>query len=256
MPNIDHLSYSSISSYLLCARAWKYRYVDKAHAPTAPALLFGSAFHDATEAYMLDKGGSAPLNHWAAAWGRTLENPRNADVDWGMDVPAEIEADGPRMLGAKKVVDHLADIKARGVREVEKRVELRVPGVPVPIIGYIDLITTDGVPGDFKTAARMWADAKAEEELQPLFYLAALNQQGIETPGWTFRHYVYAKGKDPYGKTFEVQHSPMALFGLFELIQSTWEAISANAYPMNGVGSWKCGPKYCEWWPQCRGKWA
>ena len=49
MNEIDHLSYSSIGSYLTCFRAWKYHYIDKLPEPTTPALIFSSAIHDTVE---------------------------------------------------------------------------------------------------------------------------------------------------------------------------------------------------------------
>lgn len=49
MLNIDHLSYSSISSFLTCGKAWKYRYIDKVQAPTSLSLVIGSAVHDVVE---------------------------------------------------------------------------------------------------------------------------------------------------------------------------------------------------------------
>ena len=49
---LDHLSYSSISTWLMCPRSWKYRYLDRVPVPTSPALMFGSAFHNTVEEYL------------------------------------------------------------------------------------------------------------------------------------------------------------------------------------------------------------
>ena len=38
---------------------------------------------------------------------------------------------------------------------IEKFVELKIKGILIPIIGYIDIITADS-PWDFKTSARSW----------------------------------------------------------------------------------------------------
>ena len=253
MPNLDHLSYSSISSYLLCGHAWFLHYVQKVPVPTAPALVIGSAWHDTVEEHL--RKGTDLGTAWGTAWRGQLE--RNPDIAWEVGENANtMAAVGERMAAAKLVKDMLAGVSDNFDAEhgaLERRVELHVPGVPIPVIGYIDIITKDGIAGDFKTAARMWSDAKAEGDLQSLFYLAALNQAGEATPRWAFRHYVVSKTQSPAGKMFEVEHTPGQMFWLFEMIESVWRAIDAEVYPKN-YSTWKCGPKYCEYYPLCRGR--
>lgn len=253
MAELEHLSYSSISSYLLCGHAWRLRYIDKISAPVSTALVFGSAVHGAIEGYL--RNGGSLQEHWAAAWSTQLE--RGQQVDWGVETPESLAEEGARILAAKKVQDGLAEIAANFAASgsIERRVEMRVPGVEAPIIGYIDIITRDGVPGDFKTAARMWSDSRAEDDLQSLFYLAALNQAGEAVPDWTFRHYVISKTQYPTMKTFEVRHSPGEIVWLFQLVQAAWQGIKADVYPMN-PSTWKCSPKYCEYWDRCRGRYG
>ncbi len=199
--------------------------------------------------------GSDPEVYWSEAWAWQQEH--NSNIEWGNETPDSIASDGLRLLRAKPVKDLIETLQSNwdsATCEIEKRVELRVPGVPVPVIGYIDIITRDGVPGDFKTTSRMWSDGKSSSELQPLFYLAALSQQGHQVPNWTFRHYVISRGRQPDAKIFEVQHQPGELFWLFEMIKSAWQGIEANIFPMN-PSTWKCSPQYCEYWPMCRGRW-
>ena len=257
MLSLDHLSYSSLNTYLLCGHAWRLHYIDKVPTPTATALIMGSAFHAIAESYI--KTG-APLEElWAQSLEKQLERNGEIACGDGLDPEAAIGAmreDGLRMVKAKPVAAMLATIRGNFDPEtcaIEKRVELRVPGVPVPIIGYIDVITKDGVPGDFKTAARMWSDGKADEELQPLFYLAALNQEGREVPGGTFRHYVFTKTAKPDARMFEVQHGLGEVFWLFGMIAAAWRGTEAGVFPMVPTG-WKCSPKFCEYYGMCRGK--
>lgn len=253
MANIEHLSYSSVSAYLLCGEAWRRRYVVKEPAPVASSIVLGSAFHGAIEAYL--KGAPDLEAAYEQAWAQQLE--RGQDVVWEDGQPDTVKADGLRMVRAKPIQELLDQLRANFDPEhgpIERRVELRVPGVPVPIIGYVDVVTKDGIPGDFKTANRMWSDEKAGDELQPLFYLAALNQEGIQVPNWTFRHYVFSRGQHPSAKVFEVQRKPSEVFWLFERIQRAWEGIERSVYLVNPP-DWKCSSRYCEYWIACRGKW-
>jgi CRISPR/Cas system-associated exonuclease Cas4 (RecB family) len=255
-PEITHLSYSSISSYLLCGRAYRFHYIDQVETLTAPALVFGSAFHNMAERYIANGGELTSL--WQEAWGAQQGN--DSRIDWGIESAEGLADTGQRIARSKAVVELLDSLRAQYRADdprcaLEKRVELHVPGVPVPIIGYIDIITADGVPGDFKTAARMWSDGKADSELQPLFYLAALNQAGVEVPDWTFRHYVVSKTSRPDAKVFEVQHRPAEAFWLFEMIAEVWRGIEAGVF-VPTPGTWKCNPRYCEYYALCRGKYG
>lgn len=254
MLDLEHLSYSSISLYLDCGEAWKRKYVEKQPTIVSPALIFGSAFHDTVEAAVGDPGADL-LKTWTAKWNKRVGE---ADVAWGVDTPEFHHNEGHRILSADNVQGAIRSIRVGHDDDgagplVEQKVELRVPGVPIPIIGYIDLMTTDGVPADLKTAARAWTDAKAADSLQGLFYLAALNQAGKTAHAWRFRYYIFVKTKTPQVQIIEHTHHPGEIFFLFKLIQSIWRGIEQGVFPINPTG-WKCDPKYCDFWADCRGK--
>ena len=259
MGAIDHLSYSSVSTYLLCPRSWQFRYLDRIETPTSPSLTFGSAFHGAIEDYLVRKAlgddASEPAAFWGKHWRAQLE--RNSVIEWGRDSQEELCNTGLRMLTAEDVVSTVTSIVPLLVHDrplIEERVELRVPGVPVPVIGYIDLVEQDGVPCDFKTAARSWSASRAQSELQPVFYLAALNQSGYElNPDLRFRHYVFTKAKSPQVQIWDTERTPSDLFWLFDLIAEVWRGIERGVFPPN-PSTWKCSRKHCEYWSLCRGK--
>lgn len=250
---IDHLSYSSISLYLDCPEAWRRRYIAKEPSAPTPALAFGSAFHGAVEAQLTT--GQKAVDAWPAAWAAALE--RDA-VDWGFDTPETHFNEGIRLLsngGVAQAIDGLAARADETGPMVERKVSLSVPGVPVPIIGYIDFIAREGIPCDLKTASRAWTEAKATDSLQGLFYLAALNQAGMNFHGWRFRHVVFVKTKEPKVQVLENVHKPAELFFLFRVVSEVWKGIEREVFPLN-PGSWKCGPQYCDYWANCRGRYA
>lgn len=254
MPLVEHLSYSSISTYLLCPESWRRRYILKEKTPTALSLFFGSAVHNTIEAYLKRGGDLQAL--WRENYAQQLQF-EDTEIEFGTETPESVSDDGLRILSTPAVLDVIEQIRSNydPAREhsIERRIELSVPGVPVPIVGYIDIITRDGVPGDFKTAARMWAADKAAQEMQPLVYLAALNQAGDNSHGWRFRHYVITKTARPTAKVFECQRSPTeVLTGLFPTIQQVWQDINAGRFPKITTG-WKCSSKYCDFWQSCQG---
>lgn len=245
---IEHLSYSSISAYLACGQAWKFKYIDQIPTPTSPELVFGSAFHGTVEQYLANDYQDDLLQLWQQNWSTQLE--QNPDIEWVRDTPESYCNLGIRMFSNEDIQRGILNIHAD---KIETLVELHVPGVPIPVIGYIDVITTDGIPGDFKTSAKSWTMDRALNEMQPVFYLAALNQLGIHSHSYRFRHYVFVKTKTPQFQVIEHAHSPGQMFWLFTMICKVWQAIDAEVYPLN-PSTWKCNPLYCEYWSMCRGK--
>lgn len=246
---IEHLSYSSITTYLTCAASWRFKYIDEIPTVATPALVFGSAMHTAIEQYVTrDRAKKlTPVDCWQPAWNAAIEKQ---EVAWGLDTPEQHYNEGVRILSNEQIVYNLNTINPFRVEEL---VKLRVPGVPLPVIGYIDIQTVDGVPGDFKTSARSWNEEKAQAETQSLFYLAALNQAGRTVEDWKFRHYIIVKTKTPQWQVFDHTHKPAEIFWLFGMIKKVWQGISVDVFPENPTG-WKCNPNYCDFWQLCRGK--
>lgn len=257
MAELQHLSYSSINTYLLCGHAWKLHYIDRIRKPVAPALPFGSAFHETVQEYIDRKStdsSDTPIEQiWHNRWARQCEQK----IDWNTETPATMGALGANMLAAPKILSVIDDMAANYGGPncyMERKITLNVEGVPIPIIGYIDIMLNDGIPIDLKTAGKMWPADKAQDEIQPLFYLAGLNQMGEPVPGNRFRYAIFTKSaKNPYGKVFECEYQYADMFWLYDLISEAWRGIDAKVFPMN-PNSWKCNPKYCEYWGECRGK--
>ena len=275
MAQLDHLSYSSVASYLACAAHWKMHYIDQIPAPTSTALVVGSAFHHTVETFVTERievqnqhentksiwdDGTILTSIWLEEWKKesTIDGQPRTDIEWLLDTPESLTNEGIRLFSSPDIRQGILSIKPlvweiTGRPAIETKVELHVPGVPMPIVGYIDIITADGVPGDFKTSSRAWSDDKAADEIQTLFYLAALNQIGIQVPGWKFTHYVFVKTKTPQFQKFTHVHNPAQLMWLFRMIQNVWRGIDARVFPENPT-SWRCSPRYCEYWNLCRGK--
>jgi hypothetical protein len=235
----------------MCAAAWKFHYIDKIQTPTAPALVFGSAFHNTIEDWLAGKAESL-TEAWSSEWKKQTEGQ---DVDWGTDIPEELFNKGIDIFTNDDILAELQNtfFTHTEMPVIETKVELSIPEVPVPVIGYIDIITGDKVPGDFKTSSRSWSQDKALDETQPLFYLAAMNQMGFPVEGWRFRHYVFVKTKTPKFQVFEHVHNPGQILWMFGMIQKVWKGIEAGVFPENPTG-WKCNPRYCDFWSICRGK--
>ena len=245
--SIEHLSYSSISSFLTCGKAWKYRYIDKVQAPTSPTLIIGSAVHDTVEeiiqANSLGIQAPEPAEFATQAAAGRLDKEPSIN---GTPEAENVVTEAVRLVSAPLILRGINRLRAK-VDEagamIERKVTLEVPEVDVPIIGYIDIILADGTPADFKTASKSWTQDKAESELQPVFYLAAMGQMGIPV-NWKFKHIVIVKNKIPKFQILEHEHKPEELFKLFRQIQEVWKTMNAGVFLPAAPGCWKCKPNY------------
>lgn len=253
MNDLAHLSYSSISAYQSCARSWRFRYIDKIKTPASPALIFGTAIHQAVQAVVSGTTSAKIEDIWAEKWAGVQQQ----DVAWDGALPEQMANEGLRMLahpGIMDVITGLHPLIENGQPAIEQRVELHIVSVPVPVIGFIDLITNDGIPHDFKTASRAWTQEQAQSEMQPLFYLAALGQMGYTlNPHRRFRHIIFVKTRTPQVQMFESTFAFAQYMFLVNTIQQVWRGIESGVFPPN-PGSWKCSERYCDYWRLCRGR--
>lgn len=260
-PHVSRLSYSSVSAYLTCGRSWKFRYIDRIPVPTAARLIFGTAIHDTIEAHIRSRaeGQETPLlaDIWKAEWPRRVEREGD-NIDWGQDSPDELYMTGLRVLQTAEVAETIEGVSPLvspyGHLYIEEWVSMKVPDVPIPVVGRIDIITEDRVPGDFKTSSQTWSEERALAELQPLFYVGALRQQRFPlSEEMRFRHYVFTTTEEPTAQVIETQRHAGELPFLFEVIREVWQGITAGVFVPN-PGVWKCSPEYCEYWAMCRGR--
>jgi len=179
----------------------------------------------------------------------------SAKIAWGAESPEDYQEQGARIIACPDVLKTVQSMTPYADDKgpfVERFVKLQVPGVDIPVIGYVDVMTSDMVPWDIKTSARAWTPDKLTSETQPLFYIAALNQAGYRPDG-TFRHFITTKTKVPQVQVLKEKHSMGEVFWLFDLIQHVWRGITGGVFPPNNTG-WKCSAAYCDYWPLCRGK--
>lgn len=259
---IDHLSYSSISHYLQCQRSWKHKYIDQIETDKSDALLFGSAWHKMISKSLLEKGYRLFGQLWRES-SEELDGYLNSNIfDLGLS-----------MISSKHISDTLQNLKPHErqvlidtdnnglpfhdyIPMVDYKIEFSIPNVPVPIIGYIDMIADDRVPVDFKTAKHKWTQEQADSSLQPTFYLAGLHAQDFikasDFPA-KFRYIIFLKTKKPDVQIIETTRTDEDVINLFGLVEGCWQQMQSENHLPTGIGSWKCSSNYCDFWNICQG---
>lgn len=232
---INHLSYSSISKYLKCGKQWKFRYIDKLQEESSEALSFGSAWHQMIRMKLSEQ---KPIEDcWLSA---IEQNP----------ISEEMFYLGNKMLTSEKITNTIQGLSVNP-ESLELPTELTIPGVSVPIIGFIDMIDLDGTPIDIKTASRKWSQEQANTDLQATFYLAALEQAGLIQLPAKFRFIVFTKTKHPDVQILETTRTHADVFALYGLVNEVWQAIQREVFMPTDPSNWWCSHKYCGFWNVC-----
>ena len=265
MHPVKHLSYSSVSLLQTCGHAFMKRYILKARGDTTSYhLVLGSAFHDVVEqtigAIATGSSKKPALERMPDLFVERLGIQIGTQkIDWIDKSLEEILVLGVGMFKSATVWNFCHNYKPMmsnaGKPAIEMKFSMTIPGVPVPVIGFIDLIDENGIPCDLKTAGKRWGIWKANKELQPIFYLEALRQMGAKrNPHHKFEYVIFVKKVPAIVERLVVTKTEQDYSNMIKLIQSAWsETIEKGAYPKSGIGSWKCNPAFCDHYESCLG---
>lgn len=215
--SIEHLSYSSINLFTRDPLGWKRGYVDGEWEPPSDSLKFGKAFHWAIHNKLVfdDEG-------FVESWNEAFKN------EFGEDDNQELHQKGVDMFSleeTQRVIDALNVAKINGEVAQEVPVSLHIPNIPLPLIGFIDLIedTPDGLLAvDFKTSRASWNEKRANEEMQATVYIAALNQMGLVSLPARFKYLIFVKTKTPKVQEFIVEKTIDDVMKCMSQIEEVW----------------------------------
>lgn len=222
-----HLSVSAVQTYVACPATWKVRYVDRLVMPSNPPMTFGKAFHAALEA---EHRGENSERAMVAAW-----NIGDADL------AASGQALHPDKVHALRLLE---EYKQRGLggklgRPEQKFVlRLLAPGVPVPVLGYIDLPVPERRRfREFKTTSTTtWNDAKIQTQAQLHVYGRAY--QELYHHRVVCAEYVIFRTDIVQVDVYEAVPSADG-FRAFELeAEATWRGVKAGNF--EGCGKQSC----------------
>lgn len=175
---IDHLSHSSIQTYLTCPKQWSARYLDGKYSPVGVALVKGSAVDRAAEYNWMQKrdtlediGIEDACDVAEGAFREKIDEAGGrAEIDWhGDSMPSAL--DSTMRLTTKHMRDH-APLYVPEATQV--LVERELAG-GTRFIGYIDALA-EGKVIDVKTGSRRLPQQDADRDLQASAYAFGLDR--------------------------------------------------------------------------------
>lgn len=169
MTVVNHLSYSSVSQLLTCPMQWYITKTQKITPPPKDYMAFGTAVHRVIQYNALQgwrMSAKDMIDVYVSVYNAALPQ-ENIQETKNYEYAVSLFTNDAIMSALRFIV-------VKHEHQIERKVTFRVAGVPLPIIGYIDILQDDGVPIDIKTSSTEWTVERAEQELQPLYYLEGL----------------------------------------------------------------------------------
>lgn len=256
MGEITRLSYSSLSLWLNCQRAFYYRYIRQLPAVLSGRMLAGRCYdHGVSYALKRKMAGEIATpeeitdiisDRWESELSERvvyneLGEPKveAKEVDWQGDEPGRLRDTVISLAGIylEKMVPKLEPVA------VQERLEGIVGGVP--FLGYPDcVLSNDGVI-DHKFAQKKMPQKVADKDLQMSSYATLLQK-----PIWAVFHQALDQKTLDINQVFTERNQ--ADIDWFSVLASTvWQSIQTGIFPPNPT-SWKCGEKECPYWVECR----
>ena len=250
-----HLSASSINDYLDCGLLFKFSRVDRIPIEfKSDALVFGSAIHKVLEGFhgakLIGRKQSLKDIHEAfeRVWTRMTDGRDDIQYKEGKSFKTYL-LEGRELLTTyyNKLPDD--DFKVIGI---EEPFSFKLDGLPIPIIGAMDLIEEDEagtvIITDFKTAGRSYSIDEVDKSLQLTIYQLAARANGYADREILLRFDCLIKTKTPKFEQYYTTRSEIDEKRTAKKIRRVWEAITRGVFIPND-GHWKC--KGCAFKENC-----
>jgi putative RecB family exonuclease len=250
-----HLSASSISTYIDCSLAYWFAYIKRLPMEfVSDALEFGSAIHlTLADFYRAKMTGDRILlkdvhesykRHW------TTRAKDRSDIKYaeGKDFQSYL-IEGVDLLTAwlnKLPADNFS------VLAVEEAFVFEIDGIPLAIVGAIDLVEEDDagtvIITDHKTTGRAYSIDEIDQNPQITIYQMAAKANGFAEREILLKFDCLVKTKTPKFEQYYTTRTETDELRLVRKIQRVWEGIHKGVFIPNDT-SWKC--KTCPYKQAC-----
>ncbi len=214
--------------------------------PPSAALVLGSSYHETLELNFKQKIHSRQdlpeelfEDIFADSWETRLQEEEK--VEWEDEKPGKLKDTGIGMVLKYR------EIVSPGVQPVlvEQTFNTEIDGVK--FIYILDLVDSNEVVIDHKTSKRSYSQDDVDKDLQASAAAYVLNRPII------FQNHVALKHAEPKIQIVESYRDDQDIVWWLNLAQGVVAQMKSGIAPPSPVG-WHCSPKYCGYWPMCRGE--
>lgn len=251
----EHLSASAIGTYVECSLSYYFSKVMKIPMEfKSDNMEFGSSIHNTLEQYYQEKlmGEKLLLKDvheiFEKFWDKRAKDNLEIQFTKGHDYSSLL------MLGKDLLTvwyNKLPDDNYN-IIGIEEAFSFKLPGIPLPFIGAMDLIEQDDagtvIITDFKTSGRAYSASEVDQNQQLTLYQMAVKSMGFHNREILLKFDALIKTKTPKFKQYWTVRSDLDEHRLIRKANQVWDGIQKQVFIPNDQ-SWKC--KGCSYKTAC-----
>ncbi|BAH77682.1 RecB family exonuclease [Solidesulfovibrio magneticus] len=254
---IGHLSASSINSYLDCGLQFKFAKIDKREPEAiAEALIFGTTIHKIIELYHHERsiGTRLSVMDVTAAFEKCYTEAFEQQAG-KIQFKEGKDFDSTLLEGKSLLATYVTQFPETGLKVIglEKAFSFQIEGVPIPIVGVMDMVEEDAggniVIVDHKTSSRSYSSDDIDKSLQLTIYGMAAKANGYGDREIMLRFDCLVKTKKPKFEQYYTVRTEEDELRAMKKIQAVYRGIMQGVFIPNDT-SWKC--KGCSYQQCCR----
>lgn len=262
-------SNSQYNSWLICGKAYEFKYVQQTPTPDYAATSRGNAVHAGVEHMLRAKLAKLPVNveEGREVVSRTFDEKAKGVLDWGGEDPGKVK---DLSLALFKAYTTFGLPKINPVA-IEKGFAKKVGDVPM--IGWIDLldeqpaVDTTGmsaeekalapkriITADLKTGKAKWSEKEVALDPQLTLYSHIEGTPDVRID--LLQSHSSKKGPPP-PPTFSQSESirtPRDAEILIDHVNEVAEFVKKGVFPKTEIDNWACNVQHCSFYHLCRGK--
>ena len=209
---VKNLSASQINAFIDQPALWVMEKLFKMRGPTTPMMVRGSSVEAGLEHLLrnpdapFEEGLRLTHKYFDKEMALNTHHKRQTERD-NLEPMLRLALEQMRPLG---IPDEQFDIAPSG--DKQKKIEIYLDGIEVPIIGYLDFVYSDrGLCVDLKTTGAMKSTLDANYSRQGAIYAHALGNHKIDFCVVTPKKVEFKTLEDPGYWLHEVHHAAMRL---------------------------------------------
>lgn len=256
-------SNSQYNSWLICGKAYEFKYVQQISTPDYASTSRGNAVHSGVEFMLRAKMAKklVTVEEGLEVVSTTFDEKAKGVLDWGDDEPGKVKDLALRLFKTYTTYG-LPKINPVGIEEgFAKKIG------DVPMVGWIDLIDEQPiiqVPGmsaedialapkrlvtaDLKTSKAKWSEK--EVALDPQLTLYSFIKG---TPDVRIDQLIDHK-KAPTFIQAESTRTPKDAAILVDHVNEVADFVKKGIFPKTTIDNWACNKDHCSFYHLCRGK--
>ena len=237
-----YISVSQVRTYLQCGMKYYFRYFERIGAPPTGPMIRGSSVDKAANNHFdvkADNGVGLKRNDFVDV--AVSEHDSNADSA-EMDLTKQTSRDRLAEISKKYHTTHAQELIPLSKDSVQLKLNGDI-GLDVPVLGFADLITKDGIVIDNKVRKQNRVnDLTKDIQLVTYADVGNFNKVGIA---------LVTDNKQPKAQIYTANINDASKSLVRQRIKSVREGINKNVFLPAPEGSWYCSEKWCSFWNIC-----